>query len=766
MIDNNSGRNEIEQFDERYRIITKLESGGMADIYLGVQLGSEGAFERLVVIKKIRARGPEAKQAMGMFLDEARVVASLNHPHIVKIYDLSRVKNSICITMEYIDGENLDFILKWLKNRDQELPLSITCRLMIQACEALHYAHTATHSEGYKLNIIHRDIDLRNLMLDSNGYLKVIDFGVAKASTQVEITSPTMFKGKLSYIAPETFNEKDIDHRADIYALGLVFYQLATGVNPFPFKKDANLGEVIHRICNEIVTDPSEINKSLPVEINELIAKAIHKDRGNRFPTALDFGRAIREFSNSNEGIAGTNEVKEWFNEQFEERHKHRRKYEQTAMRKARELVKKAALLQTASSIPPPPHSIPMKNSGPLPPVPIPSTAPYGGSASYPYTPDTSGRVSSIPPGIPGSQSSIPPHPGSYSSLSGMQSRAMTPGSEYYPDNSLYPPSGSYPGAMPPSQTSQGPMIGPLPPRQANPYMMMLIAFLLFASAAILVHQLFFDPGRKAGDVPGDNNTAEFNVVVYSDQENSEVFLDSEAAGTTGKKGLRLWVKPEEIHNLSIIKEGYEPYKVAFWAKKESVHQTDAILNKKVTMAMLEKEQDESEVETAKDDSSESEKSSSSKTWLNRSRHTSKSDRSKEGTEEQSSQESEKENTFTSPKEIEGGSPEKTDTESAAKPTAEQKMIPVEPKKKPVVKPPSNPWYSGDGNWSGAEVAKRGCTKCHKSGIDLRSRTTEEWVSFFRRKQHSRSADLDRYFSPKEQVRVLRYLLKKLQNTQ
>ena len=139
---NGQSSSDGNQNQDRYRIITKLESGGMADIYLGVQLG-EDALERLVVIKKIRARGPQAKQAMGMFLDEARVVASLNHPHIVQIYDLSRVRSSVCITMEYIDCENLAYIMDWLKKHDQTIPLPIACRLILQACEALQYAHTA-----------------------------------------------------------------------------------------------------------------------------------------------------------------------------------------------------------------------------------------------------------------------------------------------------------------------------------------------------------------------------------------------------------------------------------------------------------------------------------------------------------------------------------------------------------------------------------------------------------------------------------------------
>ncbi len=323
---------------ERYRIVTKLKSGGMADIYLGIQVAEENAFKRLVVIKKIRVMGHQRGQSIGMFLNEARINASLNHPHIVKIYDLSKVKNSISITMEYIDGESLAFVLKRLTKKKAKFPFAIVSRLMIDACVALNYAHTAVSREGKPLNIIHRDIDLTNLMIDGNGYLKVIDFGVAKAANQVETTGPSVFKGKLSFAAPESFEDSEVDRRVDIYALGLVFYQLITGINPFLFKENVNVGEVITTINTKKVRPPTTLVKGLPPQIDAIIAKAVSKDREKRYQTADEFAAAIRELPE----IASTDEVRNWFNKEFEKRHQKRREYEQKVMKKANEMIAKS----------------------------------------------------------------------------------------------------------------------------------------------------------------------------------------------------------------------------------------------------------------------------------------------------------------------------------------------------------------------------------------------------------------------------------------
>ncbi|MCA9547141.1 MAG: serine/threonine protein kinase, partial [Myxococcales bacterium] len=162
---------------ERYQKLALIGSGGMAEVFLGVQLGDE-AFHQLVVIKRIRPDFLGQAQAQRMFVDEARTVAKLSHPNIVRIHDLRALDDGLCIAMEYVDGESLSALLRVLAQRGERLPCPIACRLMVQACDALHAAHTAVDSQGLPLGLVHRDVSPNNLMLDRSGFLKVIDFGI------------------------------------------------------------------------------------------------------------------------------------------------------------------------------------------------------------------------------------------------------------------------------------------------------------------------------------------------------------------------------------------------------------------------------------------------------------------------------------------------------------------------------------------------------------------------------------------------------------
>jgi len=273
---------------ERYRLVTKLGQGGMADVFLGVQYGEQN-FKRLLVIKRIHSRMLKHEEAMDMFINEARTAVQLNHPHIVQVFDLSKMDGDICISMEYVNGENLSYLRKYALKHQKPIPLPVISRWMIQACEALHYAHSAKNEEGKPLNLVHRDIGAQNLMIDRSGYLKIIDFGIAKSTIQAESTSPGLLKGKLSYMAPDVFEHDDIDGRADLYALGIVFYELVTLKQPFRFKPDVHLARAANHIIHEQLSPPSSLVRILPKQVDAVILKAIHKDRekqgsGKTFP--------------------------------------------------------------------------------------------------------------------------------------------------------------------------------------------------------------------------------------------------------------------------------------------------------------------------------------------------------------------------------------------------------------------------------------------------------------------------------------------------
>lgn len=328
-------KSQLCEVESRYLPVGQLGSGGMAEVFLGVQRGAED-FRRLVVIKRIRDSWQEQEDGLRMFMDEARLVASLNHPHIVKLFDLCRMEQDVCLVMEYINGENLSYVRRFCRKHGIQIPLPIICKLMIEAAEALYYAHTARGPDGTPLNLIHRDVGAQNLLLSSSGYLKVIDFGIAKSTTQSELTEPGMFKGKLPYLAPEVFKQRDLDGRLDLYALGLVFYELLTLNQAFSYPVEAPFASVIYRVTSEKLPHVSTVAPHIDPNIDAIIAKATEKDRERRYQSGAELAADIARFAERFAGgVATTAQVAEWFSKTFRKRVIDRREFERVAMRKA-----------------------------------------------------------------------------------------------------------------------------------------------------------------------------------------------------------------------------------------------------------------------------------------------------------------------------------------------------------------------------------------------------------------------------------------------
>jgi len=372
---------------DRYDLLAKLGSGGMADVFLGIQRGAEG-FEQLVVIKRIKeARLSDKDDSLRMFVREARTVALLKHPHIVKVFDLCRMGDSLAIVMEYVDGENLEYLVRALAKVQGRLPLGILCRLMMQACEALNYAHTATTPDGQPMNLIHRDVGPHNLMIDSSGYLKVIDFGIAKTTVQMDLTSPGIIKGKLSYLAPDLFKFPDVDHRIDIYALGLVFYRLLTLKVPFDFKSNITVAELIRRVSTEQLPAPSKLVPELPSRLDDIVARATARDREQRYQSCEELGEDIRRFSVKHGGLASASEVKKWYTRVFRARIEKRRTFEKKVLEKAQQLAadkdresrraaENTSQLINVQNVSDPPQASGLESSSTTPSVQLPATWP------------------------------------------------------------------------------------------------------------------------------------------------------------------------------------------------------------------------------------------------------------------------------------------------------------------------------------------------------------------------------------------------------
>lgn len=326
---------------ERYQVLARIGSGGMADVFLGVHLG-EQQFRHLVVIKRIRPDFLENPQARKMFVDEAMTVANLSHPNIVKIHDLREIDGALCIAMEYVDGETLSFLLRRLRKAETRVPLDVACALVIQACEGLQAAHTAADAHGTPLGLVHRDISPHNLMLDRNGYLKIIDFGIAKSRLQSEKTMPGTVKGKFSYLSPDHFKQT-VDARSDLYALGLVFFEMLTGRKAVK-GRDLTFEQVMHVVLTQPVPPVSQLVPGVPPAFDAVLAKATAKDRDQRYANAEAFAADLRATAAAHGELASSARVRTWMQANFTACIEERRALERKLLTEAERIATQPSL--------------------------------------------------------------------------------------------------------------------------------------------------------------------------------------------------------------------------------------------------------------------------------------------------------------------------------------------------------------------------------------------------------------------------------------
>jgi serine/threonine-protein kinase len=273
----------------RYQLLKKLATGGMAEIYLARQRGPEG-FEKLLVVKRILPHLAENEDFISMFLDEARIAARLNHPNVVQIFDLGAQDDSFFIAMEYIHGEDVRRVWKQAEKQGRPIPTALICRIIIEACAGLDYAHKKVDASGRPLNIVHRDISPQNILVSFEGAVKIVDFGIAKAADQATVTRSGVLKGKYSYMSPEQASGQPIDCRTDIFALGVVLYELLTGTRLFKRATDI---QTLNAVTECRVAPPSDINSRIPKSLDAIVMKALAKDRTQRYAEARQLGAEL-----------------------------------------------------------------------------------------------------------------------------------------------------------------------------------------------------------------------------------------------------------------------------------------------------------------------------------------------------------------------------------------------------------------------------------------------------------------------------------------
>ncbi len=297
----------------RYILDRKIATGGMAEIWVGHQQGPAG-FEKEVVIKKILPHLSEDPKFIDMFLDEARLAAKLSHPNIAQIFDLGSVDNDYFIAMEFIDGHDVQAIIDRASVVGCAFSPAVAARIVADACTALDYAHTFRDRDGTHVQLVHRDVSPQNILVSNDGIVKLVDFGVAKAATSSHKTQTGAVKGKLSYMSPEQISGKLVDARSDIFALGIVLYELVTGRRPFGHDSELL---AITAILNEHPTRPRELIFDVPPELEAVILRALDKDPATRFQSASEMQLALEHVLRKMGAILTSREVRTYLEDLF-----------------------------------------------------------------------------------------------------------------------------------------------------------------------------------------------------------------------------------------------------------------------------------------------------------------------------------------------------------------------------------------------------------------------------------------------------------------
>lgn len=276
----------------KYELMEKLGAGGMAEVYKARLTGVEG-FQKIVVVKKILPGYSRNQSFIDMLVAEAKLTSVLQHPNVVSIFELHHTDdNQFYMAMEYVDGQDLLKILARCAERRIRVPVEIACHIVSEICSGLHYAHNARDIYGNPLNIIHRDVSPSNIIVSTDGHVKIMDFGVAKARTEDSRGSRHVLRGKLGYMAPEQVKGEEIDHRSDLFSLGIVLFEALTLKRLFLGKTDL---ETLVNIREANIEKKFAKYPYLDPDIQEILRHALAREPEMRFSTALEFQNVLND---------------------------------------------------------------------------------------------------------------------------------------------------------------------------------------------------------------------------------------------------------------------------------------------------------------------------------------------------------------------------------------------------------------------------------------------------------------------------------------
>lgn len=298
----------------RYELVSLIARGGMAEVWLARAGGARG-FRKKVVIKTILPHLAQDPEFIEMFRNEALLAAGLDHPHLVQIFDFGAKDSTYYIAMEYVDGQSLRQVSRLLRKEKKEAPPPwLALHVLAAACDGLQYAHGLRDEDGKLLGLVHRDVSPENIMISYEGTVKLLDFGVAKATKEASLTEAGTLKGKYSYMAPEQILGRPVDRRIDVYAAGVVLYEVLTGMRPF---RGRTQWDLLQQITAGDVVPPTEYAPWIPKSLEELILKAIERDPDERFPSARHLQERILDHIDMAKERRGRRDVGEFMRQLF-----------------------------------------------------------------------------------------------------------------------------------------------------------------------------------------------------------------------------------------------------------------------------------------------------------------------------------------------------------------------------------------------------------------------------------------------------------------
>ncbi|MCB9685219.1 MAG: serine/threonine protein kinase [Alphaproteobacteria bacterium] len=283
-----------------YVLLERLGSGGMSEVDLARKVVDHQSFVRFAVIKRIKADRSADESFVRMFRDEARITSELHHEKIGTVYDFGKVGDEYYLALEYVAGIDVRHLINVLRERGQRVPVRVALKIVADVLDALEYAHTKRDTFGKRMGIVHRDVNPRNIMISIRGDIKLIDFGVAKATDRLERTSTDHVKGKVSYMAPEQITGQAVDHRADLYAVGLTLHELLSGTSPF---FGLNQVQVLHRMLAGRPAMPNVPEVSEVAGLQRVHDRALASSPADRYASAAEMASDLRAVADTLGGL-------------------------------------------------------------------------------------------------------------------------------------------------------------------------------------------------------------------------------------------------------------------------------------------------------------------------------------------------------------------------------------------------------------------------------------------------------------------------------